>query len=657
MKIEDLLEIAQKYVLYIVLALFPIFILTAYPSPYVVPKEILLAIGVSLLVLLWVIRMVIKGTFSFSIGKFDLGVLLLALAYLVSSILVTPNKMEAYLFPGVTTFALGGALVYFLINQLDKKGKEGAGLALFAGGLLLALSTLLAALNAFSKIPQLPDYMKLSSFSPMGGAVPGGIFLATMLIFALGLVVKEKESVRKLFYGVSAAVVLFALVMIVGQSLPGKANAPVFPGMQTSWSITIDTLKNNPIFGAGPANYLSAFNLFKPLSYNQTTLWGVRFTTASNYYFTVITETGFLGLLALIVLLVAVYKMFKASPKDNIEKYSLLAFLVILLFLPAAPALIAILLIMFGLFSHSEAKSLELDVSGNEKSFAASRIPAIIVGLPLVAGVIAVLIFGSRAVNAEATFKKSLDALNKNDAKSTFDLMQEAVNQNPQVDRYHASLAQVDMALAQSIASKKDITDDDRTTITQLVQQAINEGKSTVILNQGRSGNWEVLAQIYRAIMPFATGADQFTVQTYSQAIALDPTNPNLRIALGGVYYALGRYDDAIGAFKLAVTAKPDLANAHYNLAVAYREKKDYDNAISEMNNVLSLVDPSSQDYTLAKQTLDDLEKNKPATQATTGGENLQAPQPVQETNVKPPIELPQEATPPAGATTPQVNP
>lgn len=632
--------------------MFPIFILTQYPSPYLVPKGILLVIGVSLLILIWVVRMVVRGAFSFSLGKFDLGVLLLAIAYLVSTIFATPNKMEAYLFPGVTTFVLGGALVYFLINQLDKKGKEGAGFALFTGALLLALSTLLATLNAFSKIPQLPDYMKQSSFNPMGGAVPGGIFLATMLIFALGLVLREKESVRKLFYGVSAAVILFALVMLIGQSLPGKANTPIFPSMQTSWSVTVDTLKNNPIFGAGPANYLSAFNLFKPISYNQTNLWGVRFTTASNYYFTVITETGFVGLLALIVLFAAVYKVFKASPKDNLERYSLPAFLIILLFLPAAPAVVVVLLALFGIFSHSESKALELDVSGSERSFAASRIPAIIVGLPLLAGVVAVLIFGSRAVNAEVTFKKSLDALNKNDAKSTFDLMQQAVNQNPQVDRYHASLAQVDMALAQSIATKKDITESDRTTITQLVQQAINEGKSTVILNQGRSGNWEVLAQIYRAIMPFATGADQFTVQTYSQAIALDPTNPNLRIALGGVYYALGRYDDAINTFKLAVAAKPDLANSHYNLAIAYREKKDYDNAITEMNNVLSLVDPNSQDYTLAKQTLDDLEKNKPAVKAPAEGENLQAPQPVQETNIKPPIELPQEATPPAGTST-----
>ena len=198
--------------------------------------------------------------------------------------------------------------------------------------------------------------------------------------------------------------------------------------------------------------------------------------------------------------------------------------------------------------------------------------------------------------------------------------------------------------LASSIASKKNISDTDRSTVTQLIQQAISEGKATVTLNPDRSGNWQILAQIYQSIMPYAQGADQFAIQTYSQAATLDPIDPNLRIALGGVYYALGEYDNAIDAFKLAVLAKPDLANAHYNLAIAYREKKDYTDAETEMNNVLTLVPQNSADYKLAQSTLEDIKKNIPAA----SGNSLQAPQPAETSNIKPPITLPSEATPPA---------
>lgn len=655
MQFEKLLENLEKYALYIVLALFPVFILGTYATPYIVPKEVFLAVGASVIIILWVVRMIVKGSLSFAIGKFDLGVLLIALVYLITTFIATPNKMEGYLLPGTTTFVLGGAVLYFLINQFDAKTKKTAGIALFSGVLLLALSVLLTTLGAFSKIPQLPAFVKDASFNPIGGSIPSIILLAIFSVYSIGILLKEKDNFKKLFFGVSLAVLIFTLVVLVGSILPGKSTAPKFVSTQTSWEVLVETLKRSPVTGIGPSNYLTAFNLFRPVSYNQSALWQVRFTTASNYYFTAITETGFLGLFAIAVFLIAVYRFAVKDLKftdgiekvgESVEKLSLILALVLFAILPVAAVLIVYLFALLAIFSKSESHLSHLNISSTDSGLISSRIPAIIVGIPFLVGIAALVFFGGKVLAAEATFKKALDALTKNDAKSTYTLMQSAISQNAKVDRYHASFAQVDMALASSLASKKDITDTDRATITQLVQQAIAEGKNAVILNPQRSGNWEVLAQIYRSIMPFAQGADQFTIQTYTQAIALDPTNPNLRIALGGVYYALGKYDDAIASFKLAVLAKNDLANAHYNLAIAYREKKDYDNAITEMNNVLALVNKNSQDYTLAQNVLADLQKNKAATAGSS--DNLKAPQKNATSNVKPPINLPSEATPPA---------
>jgi hypothetical protein len=63
------------------------------------------------------------------------------------------------------------------------------------------------------------------------------------------------------------------------------------------------------------------------------------------------------------------------------------------------------------------------------------------------------------------------------------------------------------------------------------------------------------------------------------------------------------------------------------------------------MNTVMNLVEKDSSDYTLAKTTLEDLEKNK--TTSAKNAESLTAPE-KQTTIVEPPIDLPQEATPPA---------
>ncbi|MCX6704043.1 MAG: tetratricopeptide repeat protein, partial [Candidatus Woesebacteria bacterium] len=530
-------------------------------------------------------------------------------------------------------------LFYFLVNQFDKRTKNLILVSLFASGIFLSISILFTQLGLFAKIPQLPVFMKNSSFSPVGGNLPSVLYLATLLPIGIALIIKERELTKRIFWAVASAVIVFGVTILVIGLLPGKPQALVLPGLRTSWEIVIETLKASPIWGTGPDNYVSAFNAFRSIAYNQTGLWLARFSTANNYYFTLITELGFAGLAAIAVLIIGIYRVIKSDLKQKQWEVLSIALLVVLFaILPSASVLLFLLMALLSVFSHSEEKSVSL---------AAGKVPSAIIAAPIILGVAALGIFGTKAVGAELTYQKSLVALTNNDAKNTYDLMTKAITQNPYVDRYHATLAQIDMAIATSIANNKNLTDTDRTNITTLISQAINEGKATVTLNSGRSGNWELLAQIYGSIMPFAQGADQFAIQTYTQAVALDPLNPNLRVALGGIYYSLGRYDDAIDAFKLAVLTKPDLANAHYNLAIAYREKKNYDNAISEMNTVLTLVIKDSPDYTLAKNTLDALEKNKAAAAPAAAAENLTTPQ-TQVPIIKPPLTLPQEATPPA---------
>ncbi len=647
---QKLIQNLEKYTIYALIVLYPVFVLPFFGNPYVVPKEILLTALCCLVLIFWIVRAITSGSFTFKVGKFDLGVFLIMLVYIVSTLFIkTPNKMEAFLFPGTTMILVGSAVLYFLINQLDKKAKAGAAYALLISSILLAVSILFTEIGFWTKIPQLPAFVKDAGFIAFGGNLPALIYLACTFIFSFALIFKESDTVKKLFVGVSAAVILLGIIILGKNALPGKSQAVQLPDFTTSWAIGIETLKQTPLLGVGPGNYLTAFSLFRPVTYNASPLWQIRFTTARDFYLTALTETGFAGLFAFGVLFVLIYKYYISDLRNLgnlgnlIERIALLTLLIIFLFLPGTPNILTLLFVLLALLSLSEEKTVSMVTS--------SKAAGVLISLPIIVGLGFLGFFGTKAVRAEYKFQSALTALARNDAQGTYNGIQSAITLQNNVDRYHASLAQLDMALASSIASKKDITDADKSTITQLVQQAIDEGKATVALNPDRSGNWEVLAQIYRSIMPFANGADQFAIQTYTQAVALDPTSPNLRISLGGVYYALGKYDNAIDSFKLAVLAKPDLANAHYNLSVAYAAKKDYDNAIAEMNIVLSLVPKDSQDYTLAQKALSDLQKQKPATTTTTGtnsSQSLVAPQPVPASNVKPPITLPKEATPPA---------
>lgn len=652
------LEILEKYILYLTVFLVPLVILPIFPNPFGVPKLMVLAFGVGLAILAKAFQTLVKGSLEISIGSFDFPVVLIGIAYVVSAILRTPNKMEAFFLPGTATIILAGVLLYLLINQLKESDKKGLKLVVFFSGVVLSLVSLLAASGLLAKIPQLPAYIQNSTFNLLGGTLPTSLFLAPLLLLGLGVTLSEKEAVKKIFLAVSITVFVLGLAISIFNSLPGKPTNPNLVDFATSWAISVDTLKESPIFGIGPGNYLTAFNRFLPLAYNQTDLWATRFTSGRNFYLTLLTETGLLGAVGIILLLVAVYRKSRAKLADLLklpELSALLILLVLLALFPTTTTLIVLLFILLSLATKARKTALNLTatpISAPETTTGgkyASRFPAILISLPFIIAVLAFFFYASRALAAEVKFKKALDALVANQGTQTYDLMREAINTNPFVDRYHSSYTQINLLLANAIAQNPPeggLTDQDRATIAQLIQQAIREGQAVVTLNPQRAGNWELLASTYRSIIPFAQGADAFAVQTYNQSIALDPINPNLRIALGGLHYALGDYDTAIRVFELATFAKPDHANAHYNLAIAYREKGSIQNAVNEMTIVLSLVERDSDDYELARTELEALEKKLP-TEAAEGTETLTPPQPAEAPVIQPPLELPEGAEPP----------
>lgn len=654
-----ILETIEKYVLYATLFLVPIIVLPTAPNVFEVPKITILSLGVLLVLLLIAIRALISGKLALSSSNFDFPLLLLAASYIISTIIKTPNKMDAFLFPGTATVLIAGILLYILLNQsLSGEGKKKVAIAVFLSGTLAALTSLLSVSGILGKIGFLPAYAKDPAFSVMGGTLPLAIFLCSILPLGISLVLVEKESVKKIFYAVSLAVIGLSLVLTVYKMLPGKPSAPALSDFNTSWAVAVEALKESPLFGVGPGNYLTAFSRFKPLSYNATKYWAVRFTSGRDFMLTLMTETGLLAFAAFVMLLWKVVQITKIQilkAKEGFDRFEIgalasLIITLILLFLFPINTPVFILLIAL-LFLNAKAHQVPLPLSATSEGVI-SRIPALIVTIPIIVAIAVIGFYGGRALAAEYKYNMALNALGRNEGKATYDTLRQAITLNPYVDRYHASYATVNLALARTLSQKKDLTDADKTTIAQLIQQAIREGKATVTLNPGRSGNWEILGRTYQAIIPFAQGADNFSIQSYTQAVALDPTSPNLRISLGGVYYALGKFDDAIRVFELAVASKPDLANAHYNLGLAYREKGEIENAIAQMNAVLALVNKDSKDYEVAKTELESLQKKLPAKE-TGGTENLTTPTPVETPIIKPPLKLPAESTPPSPTPTP----
>jgi tetratricopeptide (TPR) repeat protein len=591
--------------------------------------------------------------------------------------------MEALLLPGPTTAILGGVFLYFLINQLKSEDKKTLSIVLFSSSVLFSFITLVAFTGVVSKIDQFPALLRGQGFTPEGGYLPAAIFLGSILPLGIGLFLSERQASKKAFLGVASLVVAMGVIISVYNILPGKQFSPRFPSMSTSWSIAVDSLKASPILGVGPGNYLTAFNRFRPIEYNATDLWAIKFATARSFLFTLITEAGLLATAGIILLLYSIYKTARRDLKEQklvnwgfpaiANLTSLVLLVIFLLLFPATVLVTALFFIYLSLYSKTKHTSLNLTAQGNEETTSggviASRFPALLITIPVVIGVIFASYRAGRILVAEYQFKMSLDALARNDASKTYDTMRQAIRTNPYVDRYHASFARVNLVLANAIAQRAQggtqgtqgtepttISEGDRSTITTLVQQAIAEGKSTVALNPLRAGNWEILAETYRAIMPLAQGADAFAIQSYRQAVALDPLNPNLRIALGGIHYGKKDFESAVKILELAVATKPDHANARYNFSFALLENGNLERAIAEMTAVLSLItDKNSTDFAAAQKALSDMQAKKNA--QAPSGEKLTPPQEAQEPTLEPPLNLPEGSEPPEAPLSPTPSP
>jgi len=188
----------------------------------------------------------------------------------------------------------------------------------------------------------------------------------------------------------------------------------------------------------------------------------------------------------------------------------------------------------------------------------------------------------------------SLNQAKRNNGQTIYNLQRQALIDFPYRSDYYRIFSQVNLALANSLASSvpqgSNAPTSMQQTITQLLQQSIANGRTAIALAPMTSVNWENLSQVYRSLIGVGQNAGQFAVATLNQAILLDPQNPILRVELGGVYFQLQQYDAAQTQFQAAISLKPDFANAYYNLGHALEAKGDLRNAVSAYQASQSLT-------------------------------------------------------------------
>ena len=572
-RIDDLLY----WIIIVTFGLIPIFFLPVTQDFYDTNKWMLLVAGSLLILANWAIQSLLTNSVTVAVNLPVIGLSALSLASLVSAFVSSQNLIEALISPfGAGTWVSLTILVSLGLPMIQKEKLEVLRRLLFGAASVLGI----VAIYQF--------FVFGGRWTPVGsslGLLGFWLLVIPILINELVRHWKERDETSLFFGFLILAVMSIGFILTVSQ-IVSNIFSNILP-YSANWAILLEVFKNpkNALFGVGAENFLSAFTAGRPVALNATSLWNSRFTTGSSLAFHLATTLGISGLIGLGLLLISLWK----------TKY----FIPIIVFLVLPPNLTvlttAIALLLLSESQHHAIRTIRFT---GETEFLG-------IGLSIgaLAASVAILYFVGRSYTAEVVYKQSLSAFARGDGTLAYQRQISATNLNAAPSKYHTSLSQTSLALANAIASQSA----DRKLTTDLIGQAIAEGKLAVNSAPTSVLVWENLASLYQPFIGVAQNADIWTIASLTQAMQLDPTNPVLRLTAGSIYLRIKDYTKARDQYLAAINLKPDYANAHYNLAFVYKQQGMREQAELELKEAQKLVAPGSIDESRLISELNEL--------------------------------------------------
>lgn len=654
-----------KYWLALIVFLVPLVFVPSLFDVYILPKILIFLLGVLFGWIGFLLPAVIdknkknNQTIFFDDKKILIFSLLLALAFIISSFIQPNTSARLRALSGTTAVVVGGLLLMLLIKQIRGEGQEAKKTQRLILGAFTASTVVLSLVAIFQYTGLLAKFFiwelfSVNTWTPTGSIITTIVLIILAIVYVLMVFLKLIKADFKLLnlIGLLLLLVILALGAIMG-FIALIESGPVLINLQNAWVVAVENFKGflGVVFGVGPDNFRIAYARFRPVTINNTDAWGVYFNNSFGNYLNLLTEIGLLGLLAFMVLAITSWRKLENINHHLVNARSeiiILALLVLAFFVSFDVNLWFVFFILLGLSGlFVEERGVGLGESRPKLIVNRYLLLTVLIGILLVAGS-----WYSRAVWADVLFARSLAAFGRGEGGNAYNWQVEALEKNPHSDIYHLAYAQTNLTLASVFSQNEDPTEQDQQQIAILIQQAIREAKNAVAVNPFWFNNWLSLANVYRQIIGVAQEAEQWATDSLRQAIVLDPVNPNLRIELGGLFFALGDFESTQRQFETAVNLKPDHANAHYNLAAVYIQQEKWTHAALELQTVLSLVEPGSADFNKVQEELaaikDRLPESKPVEdEERETDQQLQHPQPLPESSFEP-IDLPEEeAAPP----------
>jgi len=432
-----------------------------------------------------------------------------------------------------------------------------------------------------------------------------------------------------LFLAVSLLFIFFKI------QIPGLPSRPieVFLSQKASFNVSMEALKDKLLLGSGPGTFVYDFSKYKDIGFQKTPFWNIRFDSAASKAFNILSATGILGAFSFLFLvgillffgvkfILGGFKKKKAEAaekeksldsgqdKKMEEAYWFMGFgifasiatmVFVYAFYPSNLTLDFVFFFLLGCFAFL-MPSIKKEFLIKPSSLSTLAITVVLV---LVFALnFGVLIFEGQRYAADISYLQGAKNCSQGKTDDCVKNLGRAVSLAPEVDLYWRELSQVYLQKMNEEAQRSDLPKDQISqNVSLLVQNAVNSARRATNVNPVNVVNWSVLGYIYQNLVGGIQGTDQWAINSYNQAIDLEPTNPYFPTQQGLVLIAKAVslpkdkegdkeqiLSDAQGYFEKAIAIKSDYAPAHFQLAMISQLEGKTEEAIQKLEETKKIA-------------------------------------------------------------------
>ncbi len=414
--------------------------------------------------------------------------------------------------------------------------------------------------------------------------------------------------------------VIALLLLFLATPLRMNLPAEVTPSLSATWGITTSTLSDtSALFGSGPGTFIYDYAKYHSSDVNNTQFWNVRFDRGSNHFLTMLASFGVLGVLlwVLFVAMLGVKVLGRLLKEKDHTKWKLSfalfapwAMLVLAVFLYSSNFTLTFMFFVFSALLATQAMRNVSDKTVSESPRLGLLFSFLFVLVAVV--VVSVLFVTGQRYAAEISFAQAVKLDSQGgDLTEIVQKLDRAATFNRYNDIYYRNLSQaLLLRVSEELNTEGEMTQDRADLVRALTAASINAAKRATDLGPSNVLNWKVRGSIYREVIAFIGGADQFAKESFERAAELEPVSPENYTELARVHIVIaetqrqltGSTDqETADAAELAVTEnlkaaedalnkaielKADYAPAHYQLAIVFERQGRLDEAVVKMESV-----------------------------------------------------------------------